>query len=153
MKVIKSILKLSLVFIILDLLYFIIVKIVLEQSGDTDTLLMAEGFVFCSLLYAYLGIRYLRCVRNVQFAMSKYIFAGIGFFAIGFFVTIGPVHIISGLCDLFGVILFGISNESNVQIVLLWIICSVVTALICYDVAEKKYREANKHDKTDDNDL
>lgn len=149
MKVIKSILKLSFVFIILDLLYFTILKIVLEQNGDTDTLLMAEGFIFCSLMYAYLGIRYLRCVRKVRLAVSKYVLAGIGFFVIGFLATVGPVHIISGLCDLFGVILFSITNESNVQIVFLWIICSVITALICYDVAEKKHKETNEHDKTD----
>lgn len=147
---IKKILKCLMLFLGIDLIYFFIVKIVLEFSGETDILLMAEGFVFCSLLYAYLGIRYLRCVRKVQFAMSKYIFVGIGFFAIGFLITVGPVHIISGLCDLFGVILFGITNESNVQIVFLWIICSVVTALICYDVAEKKYKETNEHDKTDE---
>lgn len=144
MKIIKNILKFSFIFFILDLLYFIIVKIVSEQSGDTDILLMTEGFIFCSLLYSYLGVRYLSCVRKIELSISKYFLAGMGFFIVGFLFTVGPVHIISGLCDLFGVILFGISNESNVQIVFLWIICSVVTALICYDVAEKKYKESDK---------
>lgn len=136
---------------ILDLVYFVIVKIVFNQGGDTDTLLMVEGFVFSSMLYAYLGVRFLQCVKKEQLSLLKIILLGVFFFVVGFLITIGPVHVISGLCDLLGITLFDITNETNDQIVILWIICSVVTALICYDTAEKKYIEFSKKQNNDSN--
>lgn len=143
MNVVKTIIKGLSIFCVLDVVYFIVLKIVFELSGDTDTLLMAEGFVFCSLLYSYLGVRFLHCVKKIELSLSRTFFAGITFFIAGFLITIGPVHIVSGLCDWFGVILFDVADESNVQIIFLWLICSVVMALICYEIAERIFKETD----------
>lgn len=146
LKFFKIVIKGLSIFAILDLLYFVVAKIVFEQSGDTDTLLMAEGFAFVSLFYAYLGVRFIQRRKKTKLSLIGILLLGIVFSVVGFLITIGPVHIVSGLCDLIGVILFDITNESNVQIVFLWIICSVVTALICYGIAEKIYEDVDRHE-------
>lgn len=147
----KNILNFILIFSLITLTFFSVLIFVIRYEGiDEDTILAYEGFVFCSLFYAYLGLRFIRKVIKINMTFFKKALIGIAFFLAGFFVTrIFPVHVIAGICDAAGYYLFNIEIETNTQILLIWFICSVAFALICYESAEKYYIEVKKSKSED----
>lgn len=151
MNVLKKILKILLVFLIVDILYFAFLKFGFFVEGwDESELMMIEFYIICGLVYAYLGVRYLHCVRKIELPLTLDILFGIGFFLLGVLTTLYfPIRQIGLVFDIIGTEIFNITEETLTQQITVLGFCSVGTALICYETAERKYRRSQEENKTE----
>lgn len=151
MNILKKILKIALVFLLVDILYFSFVKFGFFIEGwDESELMLIEFYIICGLVYTYLGVRYLHYVRKVEFPIPIYAFIAIVFFLIGILVTLYfPIRQIGLVFDIIGIEIFNITEETLTQQLTVLGFCSVGTALICYETAERRYGKSQEENKTE----